>query len=300
MSPFNPTSTERLKLLLFSILAAALIAAAMEIFIGVGGGNRIEPLSGVFSILFPLLGHLIFPLLYFLGLIYGSCQVSGAEGWWLDLGLVIAIAGLGYSIAEAIVFRERKEKSRKDEGKRKALHIASNLATCLLIWIFGIRATSVFVLSMTCTEILLIHLSASGVKVPGMKEWVENVGREGEIPGEGALYNALGVLFTLGLLRDHPSAAIAVIIILALGDGLATFVGSSYGRHKMPWNRGKTVEGTIGFAAGAMGAFLVMPTVGTLAIVLLSSIIESLPLKVNDNIVIPVAASLMYYFIIFR
>lgn len=86
MSPFNPTSTERLKLLLFSILAAALIAAAMEIFI---------------------------------------------ESWWLDLGLVIAIAGLGYSIAEAIVFRERKEKSRKDEGKRKALHIASNLATCL-------------------------------------------------------------------------------------------------------------------------------------------------------------------------
>lgn len=271
LSLSNPTSTKRFKLLLLSIMAAGLIATALEAFIGFGESGRIEPLRGLFS---------------------------GAESWWLDLGLIVAIAGQGYAVAEAIVFRERKEKSRKDEGKRKALHIASNLATCLLIWIFGIRATSVFVLSMTCMEILLIYLSASGVKIPGMKEWVENVGREGEISGEGALYNALGVLFTLGLLRDHPLAAIAVIIILALGDGLATFVGSGYGRHKLPWNRGKTIEGTIGFAAGSMGAFLVMPTAGTLAIVLLSSIIESLPLKVNDNIVLPVAASLMYYFII--
>ena len=298
MSPSNPTSTERFKLLLLSIIAAGLIDTALEVFIGVGESCRIEPLSGWFSILFPLLGNLIFPVLHLVGLLLGSYHVSGIESWWLDLGLVVAIAGLGYAVAEAIVFRERKEKSRKDEGKRKALHIASNLATCLLIWIFGIRTISVFVLSMTCMEILLIHLSASGVKVPGMKEWVENVGREGEIPGEGALYNALGVLFTLGLLRDYPSAAIAVIIILAMGDGLATFVGSGYGRHKLPWNRSKTAEGTIGFAVGALGAFLVMPTAGTLAIVLLSSIIESLPLKVNDNIVLPVAASLMYYFII--
>ena len=298
MSPSHPTSTERLKLLLFSILAAGLIAAAMEVFIGVGGSSRIEPLSGIFSILFSFMGQLIFPLLYFLGLLYGSYQVSGGECWWLDLGQVIAIAGLGYAIAEAMVFREKKEKGREDEGMRKALHIASNLATCLLIWIFGIRATSIFVLLMTCTEILLIHLTASGIKLPGMKEWVENVGREGEIPGEGALYNALGVLFTLGLLRDHPQAAIAVIIILATGDGLATYIGSSFGRHKLPWNESKSVEGTIGFAAGAMSALLVMPTAGTAAIVLLSGIIESLPLKVNDNIVLPVAASLMYYLII--
>jgi len=58
------------------------------------------------------------------------------------------------------------------------------------------------------------------------------------------------------------------------------------------------MEGTIGFAAGAMGAFIVLPTAGTLAIVLLCSIIESLPLKVNDNIVLPVAASLMYYLVL--
>jgi len=220
LSPFNPTSTERLKLLLLSILAAGSIAAAMEVFIGVGESSRIEPLGGVFSILFPLLGHLIFPLIYILGLIYGSYQVSGAESWWLDLG-------------------QRIGKNREDERMRKALHIVSNLATCLLIWIFGIQAISIFVLSMTSIEILLIHLAVSGVEVPGMKEWVENVGREGEIPGEGALYNALGVLLTLGLLRDHPPAAIAVIIILATGDGLATFIGSSYGRHKLPWNESK-------------------------------------------------------------
>ncbi|MBC7121482.1 MAG: hypothetical protein H5T33_07975 [Candidatus Methanosuratus sp.] len=298
MYPSPPTSTERSKLLLFSILTAASIAYVMEVFIGIGGGNRTEPLIWGFSILFSLLGHLIFPLLYLLGLLFGIYKVSGADGWWLDLGQAIAIAGLGYAIAEAMVFRERRKKSREDERTRKALHIASNLVTCLLIWAFGIRATSILVLSMTCIEILLIHLAASGIKVPGMKEWVENVGREGEIQGEGALYNALGILFTLGLLRDHPLAAIAVIIILAMGDGLATYIGGRYGRHKLPWNKSKSMEGMIGFAVGAFGAFLAIPTAGTAAIALLSSIIESLPLKVDDNIILPVAASSMYYLII--
>ncbi|MGV8088861.1 MAG: hypothetical protein ACP5OM_01140, partial [Methanothrix sp.] len=67
-----------------------LIATAMEVFIGVGGSTRIEILSGWFSILFPLLGNLIFPVLYFAGLIFSSYQVSGKEMWWLDLGLVVA------------------------------------------------------------------------------------------------------------------------------------------------------------------------------------------------------------------
>jgi len=293
--PSHPASAERSKLLLFSILMAGSIAYVMEVFIGIGEGNRIDPLIWWFSILFPLLGHLIFPLLYFLGLLFGIYKVSGADGWWLDLGEAIAIAGLGYAIAEAIVIRQWRKKSREDERTRKALHIASNLATCLLIWGFGIWATSILVISMTCIEILLIHLAAFGIKLPGMKEWVENVGREGEMLGEGALYNALGILFTLGLLRDHPLAAIAVIIILAMGDGLATSIGSRYGRHKLPWNESKSVEGLIGFAVGAMGAFLAIPTAGTAAIVLLCSIIESLPLKVDDNILLPVAASLMYY-----
>jgi dolichol kinase len=216
----------------------------------------------------------------------------------LDLGEGIAIAGLGYAIAEAIVFRQKKAINRKDERARKAAHIISNLSACLLILILGIQTTSYFVLLGTCIGILLMHLTIIGIKIPGIEEWLRNVGREGEIPGEGALYNALGILFALSLLRNDSAAAISVILILALGDGFATYVGTSYGRHKLPWNKNKTFEGTIGFAAGASCALFAMPIPETIFVVVLATIIESLPLKVNDNLTLPVVSSLLYFFVI--
>jgi dolichol kinase len=213
----------------------------------------------------------------------------------LDLGEGIAIAGLGYGMAEAIVFRQKNVIARKDERIRKSVHVISNLSACLFIWILGIQTTSYFVLLGTCIGILLIHLTIIGIRVPGIQESLKRVEREGEIPGEGALYNALGILFAIGVLRDNPAAAISVILILALGDGFATYIGTIYGRHKLPWNRSKTLEGMVGFAAGAIWALVAMPIPATILIVVLATIVESLPLKVNDNLVLPVISSLLYY-----
>ena len=295
LSALNPTSMERIKLLFFSLIIAALIATSLKCLTDC---CQLEPISGAFSFVFPLLGHVAFPLFYFIGLLVSWYQVSGGLNCWLDLGEGIAIAGLGYAIAEAIVFRQKKAINRIDERARKAAHIISNLSACLLIWILGIQTTSYFVLLGTCIGILLMHLKIIGIKIPGIEEWLRNVGREGEIPGEGALYNALGILFALSVLRNDSAAAISVILILALGDGFATYIGTRYGRHKLPWNRNKTFEGTIGFAAGAIFALFAMPVTATIFVVVLATISESLPLRVNDNITLPIVSSLLYLVII--
>ncbi len=299
MSALNPTSMERIKLLFFSLIIAVLIATSLKCLPEPANCCHLEPISGAFSFVFPLMGHVAFPLFYFIGLLVGWYQVSGGLNCWLDLGEGIAIAGLGYAIAEAIVFRQKNAINRIDERARKAAHIISNLSACLLIWILGIQTTSYFVLLGTCTGIILIHLKLIGMKIPGIEEWLRNVGREGEIPGEGALYNALGILFALSMLRNDSAAAISVILILALGDGFATYIGTRYGRHKLPWNRNKTFEGTIGFAAGAIFALFAMPVPATIFVVVLATIIESLPLKVNDNITLPVVSSLSYLIMIY-
>ena len=296
MSALNPTSMERIKLLFFSLIIAALIATSLKCLTDC---CQLEPISGAFSFVFPLLGHVAFPLFYFIGLLVSWYQVSGGLNCWLDIGEGIAIAGLGYAIAEAIVFRQKKAINRIDERARKAAHIISNLSACLLIWILGIQTTSYFVLLGTCIGILLMHLKIIGIKIPGIEEWLRNVGREGEIPGEGALYNALGILFALSVLRNDSAAAISVILILALGDGFATYIGTRYGRHKLPWNRNKTFEGTIGFAAGAICALFTMPVTATIFVVMLATIIESLPLRLNDNITLPIVSSLLYLVIIY-
>ncbi|MDD4652031.1 MAG: hypothetical protein PHQ34_07350 [Methanothrix sp.] len=300
MAALSPISNDRIRLLLLSIIIVALLAAFLMILTGSEEAGRFasHPVSGAFSIAFPLLGQGIFLVLYLLGLLVGWHQVAGGAYGWLDLGEGVAVAGLGYAIAEAIVFRQRKAADRKDETARKTLHIASNLFACLMIWMLGIERTSYIVLTAACVGILLMHLALAGTKVPGMEEWIRKVGREGEIPGEGALYNALGILFTISLLRDHPLAAISVILILALGDGLATFAGTRYGKHRLPWNSSKSLEGTAGFALGASFSWLAMPVPETVLIVVLAAIIESLPLRVNDNIVLPAAVSLLYYLVV--
>ena len=107
---------------------------------------------------------------------------------------------------------------------------------------------------------------------------------------------SLGILFALGLLRSDYIAAIAAIMILALGDGFATYIGTIYGRHKLPWNNRKTIEGSIGFAVGAMCALLVLPLPITVIVVLLATVVETIPIRLNDNITLPVVSSLVYYF----
>ncbi len=298
MSALNPTSMQRIKLLFFSLVIASIIAASLKCLPESANCCQLQPISGAFSFVFPLMGHVAFPLFYFIGLLVSWYQVSGGPNCWLDLGEGIAIAGLGYAIAEAIVFRQKRAINRIDERARKAVHIISNLSACLLIWLLGIQTTSYFVLLGTCIGILLMHLKIIGLKIPGIDNWLRNVGREGEIPGEGSLYNALGILFVLSLLRDDIAEAISVIFILALGDGLATYIGIRYGKHKLPWNSSKTFEGMVGFAAGAICALFVMPVPATILVVISATIIESLPLKVNDNIVLPVVSSLVYFFII--
>lgn len=300
MAALRPISNDRIRLLLLSIIIVALLVAFLSVLTGIEEAGRFasRPVSGAFSIAFPLLGQGIFLVLYLLGLLVGWHQVAGGAYGWLDLGEGIAVAGLGYAIAEAIVFRQRMATDRKDETARKSLHIASNLFACLMIWMLGIERTAYIVLTVACIGILLMHLALAGTKIPGMEEWIRNVGREGETPGEGALYNALGILFAISLLRDHPMAAISVILILALGDGLATFAGTRYGRHRLPWNRSKSLEGTAGFALGASISWLAMPVPETAMIVILAAIIESLPLRVNDNIVLPAAVSLLYYLVV--
>jgi hypothetical protein len=98
---------ERIKLLFFSLIIVALIATSLKCLTDAAKCCQLGPISGAFSFVFPLMGHVVFPLFYFIGLLVSWYQVSGGLNCWLDLGEGIAIAGLGYAIAEVIVFRQK-------------------------------------------------------------------------------------------------------------------------------------------------------------------------------------------------
>ena len=304
---------ERIKLLLINIVTVAAISALLNWLIDIaniskfGAAYSSSPafsanpsfyVGEAFSFVFPLLGNVLFPLSYLFAVLVSLFQSPAGLNSWLDIGVGMAIAGLGYAIAEAIVFRQKKAIDRDDERARKAAHVLSNLSACLSIWILGLQTTSYLVLLALFVGILVMHLTIIGIKVPGIEGWLSKVGRVGETPGEGPFYNALGILFAIGLLRSNPLAVVAVILMFGLGDGFATYIGTTYGKHKLPWNKNKTVEGTIGFTAGAMCAVFIMPEPAIVLGAVLGAIVESSPLKINDNITLPVVLSLLLYFLL--
>jgi dolichol kinase/phosphoserine phosphatase len=105
------------------------------------------------------------------------------------------------------------------------------------------------------------------------------------------LYFAIGILLTL-LLFPAPLNG-AAIAIFTLGDSTASLFGGLISKKPLPFNKGKTVEGSLAgfFFAFLAGTFFVSPVLALIGAAVAMAI-ESLPLPVNDNILIPLSAGL--------
>jgi phosphoserine phosphatase len=107
---------------------------------------------------------------------------------------------------------------------------------------------------------------------------------------------SLGIMFSL-LLFPKLIASV-VIFIVAFSDSIATVIGRFYGRVKIPYNHGKSVEGSIAFLVSAfICSIFYLPLGIALIVSFVSCIIESLPIKF-DNISIPLGTGLFLGLII--
>ncbi len=111
------------------------------------------------------------------------------------------------------------------------------------------------------------------------------------------VYFAVGIVLTL-LLFPVP-ASNAAIAIFALGDSTASLVGGLITKKPLPFNKAKTLEGSLaGFAfAFLAGSFFVAPWMALVGAAVAMTV-EVLPLPVNDNLLIPLCAGLTLMLII--
>ncbi|MDR1468116.1 MAG: phosphatidate cytidylyltransferase [Spirochaetaceae bacterium] len=91
---------------------------------------------------------------------------------------------------------------------------------------------------------------------------------------------------------NNNAAIHAAIYALAFGDGLSGLVGRPFGRLRPPFLRGKSVEGS---AVCCITVFISTWAVtqrvsASLGTALVTTVVEALPLRNMDNIVIPLAA----------
>jgi dolichol kinase len=121
--------------------------------------------------------------------------------------------------------------------------------------------------------------------------------RDHEANGDftGATYILLSVCFTIAL-YDKP-IAIAALAFIIVGDTLAAIIGRKFGRHRFS---NKSFEGSFACLAGtvvvAVLVWLLMPefplSVG-LAGALVATVVEAMPLGVDDNVSVPLVSGLV-------
>jgi phosphoserine phosphatase/dolichol kinase len=109
------------------------------------------------------------------------------------------------------------------------------------------------------------------------------------------VFFAFGILLTL-LLFPRPASS-AAIVIFAFGDSTASIFGRMLGKRTLSFNKGKTLEGSlIGFVfAFWAAAFFVTPLMAASGAAV-AMLIESLPLPINDNLVLPLVTGALLTF----
>lgn len=176
-----------------------------------------------------------------------------------------------------------------EESKRQAFHIAVGLAAMAFLFLFGRGYTIGATFFTLILGMLLINARLLGIRI-GLVSWFEKHFERPDalFPGWGSACYTAGVLIPVSFLTQVPEIA-AVIYILAVGDGISTAVGRR-GRLRLPYNQGKTLEGTVAFVLASLPAYLLVgPAIVPLA--LLGAIVESIDWRIDDNLMIPIACT---------
>jgi uncharacterized protein (TIGR00297 family) len=127
----------------------------------------------------------------------------------------------------------------------------------------------------------------------------------------GIVIYPISVLALILLYRHAMYVVGATWAILALGDGLAGVAGSAWRGPTLPWNRGKTWSGFLAFlVAGTAGAYVLTrwtaPTLAPdfalrvcAATALVGALVESAPIRLDDNATVPLVAGAFMFCVCF-
>jgi dolichol kinase len=178
---------------------------------------------------------------------------------------------------------------------RKLYHLFGGLGLLSLYYLLGRRN------ALVCYGLLFLVVLAVDItrlRVPAFNQFIQTrlssfirKNEANKITGTAPYVLGIG----LTLLFYRTDIATAAICFLAFGDVAATTVGERYGRTKIVGD--KSLEGTLAFAVIAVASGLALTVAGVrlapgliVAGAMVAAGAELVPLRVNDNLVIPVVS----------
>jgi uncharacterized protein (TIGR00297 family) len=192
--------------------------------------------------------------------------------------------------------------STSSEDRRQIIHIAMGAWALLLRWIPWEAAAGLAAVALLFNWLVLPRIGGRSLYRPA------DVARG--FPA-GILLYPFVVLLLILIFRTRLDVVAAVWGILAAGDGFATLAGRHLGRRRLPWNTEKTAEGTAAFViCGTLAGVLLWwwatgpmphppsPTFilwVTLAAALAAALVETIPVRLDDNISTAATAALIIW-----
>jgi uncharacterized protein (TIGR00297 family) len=176
-----------------------------------------------------------------------------------------------------------------NEVLRKILHIGMGFGALLLLRIPWRYAALIGVAAIIGNWLLLHRIAG------------RRVSRHERGWDIGIILYPFAVTVLIVVFHWHIEIAAVAWVLLAFGDGFATVIGRKLPLAPLPWNRAKSWGGVIAFVLfGGASAFAIARLFGApqdvaiAAAVLVSAIVESLPLGLDDNVTVPfIAASVL-------
>jgi phytol kinase len=193
---------------------------------------------------------------------------------------------------------------------RKIIHMGTG-PIFVLCWLLFLDTPSARYLASLVPLAITAQFFLVGSGVIGDEAAVKAMSRNGDRREilRGPLYYGIVFVVITALFWYHSPVGIIALMLMCGGDGLADIVGRRFGKRKIPWNQQKSWIGSLGMFAGGwifavviLGIYIAagifsgplltfLPAVTIIA--LLSTLVESLPLKDIDNITITLTAILL-------
>ena len=182
---------------------------------------------------------------------------------------------------------EKEAFPSKQEILRETIHACGFFVPILSLYL-GLYLVALLIFIITLLYVTSELARMERKNLPMLSSITLNAATQSELYefATAPIFFALGILLTL-LLFPFPASS-AAIAIFALGDSTASIFGRIYGRKTLPFNKGKTLEGSmIGFVfAFIAGTFFTIPLKALVGAVV-AMVVECSPLPLNDNLITP-------------
>jgi len=193
-----------------------------------------------------------------------------------------------------IIYGKPKKRSLplKKDVLRETIH-ASGFLVSVLTGLIGVYPVALLICVVSALYFMSELSRMNRKNLPVISAITRSAASQAELYAfvTAPLYFAIGILLTL-LLFPAPVNS-AIIAIFTLGDSTASLFGGLISKTPLPFNKGKTVEGSLFgfFFAFLAGAVFVSPALALIGAAVAMTV-ESLPLPLNDNITMPLCTGL--------